>query len=132
MARNEMGASGVLVDTGVLMDYLSGDPRAKQAMEGHEHRSISVITWLEIMSVCPAHARDETLGFLRTFEQLSISESSASEACRLMAEKPMPLPLNTALTWATARANKLMFVTADSKYFDDADLGVAIPYESTS
>ncbi len=132
MARNDMASSGVVVDTRVLMDYLAGDARAKQAMEGHSHKSISVITWLEIMAACPSHAREETRGFLLTFEQLSISESSASEACRLMADTPSQLPLNTALTWATARANKLVFVTADAKYFDKADPGVAIAYESTS
>ncbi len=131
MARIDPSAAGVLVDTGVLMDYLAGDPRARRIMEGHYHRSISVITWLEIMSACPPHAVDETRGFLRTFEQLSISESSASEACRLIAQTQTPLPLNTALTWATARANKLVFVTADAQYFDPTDPGVSIVYDGT-
>jgi predicted nucleic acid-binding protein len=101
-----------VVDTGVLLDYLAGDERAQGAIAPCVHRAISVVTWLELMAVCPAAQLDAARGFLRTFERLSISESVADEALRLVQLHP-GLPLNRALTWATARVNQLGFITTD-------------------
>jgi len=90
--------SSTLIDTPLLLDYLQGDRRAHKALEACVHRSISVVTWLELMSLCPAEVVDPTRGFLRTFERLSISEGIADEALRLMQRKP-GLAMSRALTW---------------------------------
>ena len=130
MARAEVFASGVLLDTGILLDYLAGDPRAQKAMAAHTYRSISVVSWLEIMAACPPPAVEATRGFLRTLERFSINESIADEALRLMTHT-QTLPLNTALTWATAKANHLRFLTTNCKAVNKADPGVVIAYEAT-
>ena len=40
----------VVIDTGVLLDYLAGDERAQRALAPCVHRAISVVTWLELMA----------------------------------------------------------------------------------
>jgi predicted nucleic acid-binding protein len=116
-----------LIDTSVLLDYLAGDARAKRAIDPYAHRSISVVTWLELMSRCPEGLVEPTRGFLRSFERLSISESIADEALRLMRQHS-GLPLQRALTWATANVNQLRFVTADADHIDKDDANVVLPY----
>jgi predicted nucleic acid-binding protein len=119
---------GVLIDTGVLLDYFRGDKRAQRAMASCQQRAISVVSWLEVMRQCPAHLADATEGFLRTFERLSISESIADEALRLILDKPA-LPENLALTWASARVNQLTFLTAEGAYVQRKDAGVVMAYK---
>jgi predicted nucleic acid-binding protein len=116
-----------LIDTGLLLDYLNGEPRAAQAMEGCRHRSISVVTWLELMARCPDGLDEPTRGVLRSFERLSVSESTADEALRLMTARP-GLALPHALTWASARVNQLVFMTNEARWITPADVNVVVPY----
>lgn len=124
-AENAMPSA--LIDTGLLLDYLAGEPRAKRAIEPYAHRSISVVTWLELMAHCPPALLEPTRGFLRSFERLSVSESIADEALRLMHQRS-GLPLQRALTWATANVNQLRFVTADAAHVNKDDTNVVLPY----
>jgi len=117
----------VLIDTGVLLDYLVGDKRAQRVIQAHAHRAISVVTWLELMAAGPAAKLNAARDFLRTFERLSISESIADEALRLMQDRP-GLPLHRALTWATARVNQINFVTNDADHLLKSDAGVTMAY----
>lgn len=119
--------SSALVDTPLLLDYLNGDKRAQRALAAYEHRSLSVVSWLELMSHCPGELVEPTRGFLRTFERLSVSESIADEAQRLMRAKP-GLQVPRALTWATATINQLTFVTSDPAHVDKTDRLVLLPY----
>jgi predicted nucleic acid-binding protein len=117
----------VLVDTSLLLDYLNGDKRAGQALKPHPHRAITVITWLEIMAIAPPEKLEETRGFLRSFERLSISEAIADEAHRLMI-KNEDLAFHLALTWATARINLLTLLTVDIVPARREGLKVEAPY----
>jgi predicted nucleic acid-binding protein len=116
-----------LIDTGLLLDYLKGEKRAATVMEACVHRSISVVTWLELMASCPAGLDEPTRGFLRSFERLSVSESIADEALRLMNARP-GLPLPHALTWASANVNQLVYVTTDARWVTKADANVRVAY----
>ena len=120
-----------LIDTDLLLDYLKGEKRAATAMESCRHRSISVITWLELMAACPAGLDEPTRGFLRSFERLSVSESIADEALRLMATR-QGLGLAHALTWASANVNQLVYVTTDARWLTKVDSNVVVPYKSES
>lgn len=100
-----------VLDEGVLLDYLNGVPEAAQALQGCTHRSISVVTWLGVMTRCPRDLVEPTRGFLRTFERLSISEAIADEALRLCLAAP-GLDHARAIAWATANVNQLTFLTA--------------------
>jgi predicted nucleic acid-binding protein len=116
-----------LIDTGLLLDYLRGEKRAAGAMQACAHRSISVITWLELMASCPQGLEEPTRGFLRSFERLSVSESIADEALRLMADR-RGLSLPHAIIWASANTNQLMYVTTDPRWVTKADSNVLVPY----
>ncbi|MCV2356780.1 PIN domain-containing protein [Paucibacter sp. B2R-40] len=116
-----------LIDTALLIDYLKGEPRAAAALESCKHRSISVVTWLEIMTCCPPALQEATRGFLRSFERLSISESIADEALKL-AREHAGLDRQRALTWATATINQLVFVTSEPIAGMQPGRTVAVPY----
>ena len=120
-----------LIDTGLLLDYLTGEKRAAAAMDACAHRSISVVTWLELMAACPDGLDEPTRGFLRSFERLSVSESIADEALRLMTARP-GLALPRALTWASANVNQLVYVTTDARCVTKADTNVVVPYTSAA
>ena len=116
-----------LIDTGLLLDYLNGEERAAAAMKVCIHRSISVVTWLELMANCPQGLDEPTRGFLRSFERLSVSESIADEALRLMTTRK-GLTLPRALTWASANLNQLVYLTTDARWVTEADSNVVVPY----
>lgn len=116
-----------LIDTGLMLDYLQGEPRAAEAFAGCASRSITALTWLEVMRRCPPDRREATRAFLRGFERLSISESTADEAMRLSFARD-GLPLERAVNWASAIANQLVFVTTDAQGVREAERNVVVPY----
>ena len=120
-----------LVDTGLLLDYLRGEARAAKAMDACAHRSISVVTWVELMAACPEGLAEPTRGFLRSFERLSVSESIADEALRLMTARP-GLAIAHALTWASANVNQLVYLTTEARWVTKADANVVVPYKRTA
>lgn len=120
-----------LFDTTVLLDYLVGQRRATAVFKQFEHRALSVITWIELMSVAPQGQHDSTRAFLRSFERLSINEAIADAALRLIRDRP-GLPLHRALTWATAVVNQATYVTLDREFVRPGEAGVLVPYSWTA
>lgn len=116
-----------LLDTSILLDYLTGDSRAARVVEEMQPASISAITWLEVMALAPSEQRDTTRAFLRSFERLSISEPIADEADRLLQLHPS-IKFHQALAWATAALNQLTFVTADAEDLPADAPSVLLPY----
>lgn len=116
-----------LIDTGLMLDYLRGEPRAAAAFADCASRSITAITWLEVMRRCPPDRREATRAFLRGFERLSISESTADEAMRLSFARE-GLPLERAVNWASAIVNQLVFVTTDPLAVRPDERNVVVPY----
>ncbi|HEU0202767.1 MAG TPA: PIN domain-containing protein [Burkholderiaceae bacterium] len=120
-----------LFDTSVLLDYLLGERRAAVVFKQYEHRALSVITWVELMSVAPAAQHETTRGFLRSFERLSISEAIADEALRVIRERN-GIAFHRAITWATAIINQMDFVTVDPEHVLSTDTRVVMPYRWSS
>ena len=116
-----------LIDTGLLLDYLRGDERAAHALRDCAHRSITVATWLEVMRASPPDRREATRAFLRSFERLSISESSTDEAMRLSFAHP-GLSAARAANWANAIVNQLVFMTTDPTGCPPGRRDVLVPY----
>lgn len=117
----------MLIDTAVLVDYLRGDARAAEVVETHPHRAISTLTWLETMAMAPKDRQASTLAFLRSFERLSISGAIADEALILKEAHPL-LDLHEAVNWATAKANRLVFVSTLVDVLPGTDPGISLPY----
>jgi predicted nucleic acid-binding protein len=120
-----------LFDTSILLDYLLGDKRADAAFRQHQYRAVSVISWMEVMCVSPEEKLEATRAFLRSFERLSINESIADEALLLMSERP-GLPIHRALTFATAKVNRMPYVTVEAAHFERNEPGVLMPYRWTT
>lgn len=116
-----------VVDTGVLRHYFEGDARARQALAGHGHLGLSVVTWLELMALAPAGHQEATRVFLRRFERLSVSEAVTDEALRLLRDRP-GLPQPRAISWACARVNRIDFITADARHLQLPERGVVLAY----
>ena len=58
---------------------------------------------------------------------LQVSEGIADEALRLI-KKKHGLPENFALTWASARVNQLIFLTAEFTHVQRKEAGVVVVY----
>jgi predicted nucleic acid-binding protein len=116
-----------LIDTGVLLDYLAGNAAAKNTLEQYPQSAISVLTWVEIMTLAPPNKEVATRDFLRRFERLAFNEAIADRATQLARAHPsMPLPF--AVAYATARINSIKFVTADPPGELHIDSSIEVPY----
>ncbi len=116
-----------LIDTGVLLDYLAGVPSARDTLEQYPNSAISVVTWVELMSLAPDVRAESTRNFLRRFERLAFNEAIADRAAQLARAHP-EVPLTFAITYATARINSLKLVTADLPATLRAEMHIEVPY----
>jgi predicted nucleic acid-binding protein len=102
-------------------------PGAAVALRGSSNRSISVITWIEVLAgVRTAGAEAAARDLLGIFNVLPLSASVAAEAVGLRRERG--LKLLDAIILATARAHHLTLVTRNTRDFDANDPGIQIPY----
>ena len=118
-----------LFDTSIVLDYLRGVTPADVAFARFPQRSITVVTWAEVMFVAPADSAVRTRHFLRHFERLSINESIVDHALELQQQHPR-LPLRYAIPWAAARHNSLTYVTADFPKLNISDATLLVPYRA--
>lgn len=116
-----------LIDTGVLLDYLSGLPAAKETLDRLPNSSISVLTWVELLALAPDAKAEYTRNFLRRFERLAINEAIADRAAQVARAHP-DVSLSFAVTYATARINSLSLVTVDPPDALRAEASIEVPY----
>lgn len=122
-----MVGSNALFDTNILIDYLSGVEAARQEMKRYRTRSISIITWMEVMAgVTPEHEAS-TRAFLTTFQSLPVTAAVAERAVVLRQQRRIKLP--DAIILATAEVGDRLLITRNTRDFPADDLGVRIPYQ---
>lgn len=117
----------VLVDSCVLIDFLSGREAARDYLRGTPHPTISLITWMEVM--CGAHTPEDERAirsFLTAFTVLPVDEAVAEAAVSLRRLRRLKLP--DALIWATARVHGLTLATRNTRDFGADEPGVVLPY----
>ncbi len=115
-----------LFDSNILIDYLNGIAAAKKEFQLYEARSISVVTWMEVMVGGEIENDEVTRGFLASFDIIPVSESIAERAVQLRRARRMKLP--DAIILASAVENGLLFVTRNTKDFDQRLPGIRVPY----
>jgi predicted nucleic acid-binding protein len=116
-----------LFDTTILIDYLIGIADARTELDRYRERSISIITWMEVMAgVGPEHQL-KTRAFLATFQNLPISAAVAERAVDLRKQRRIKLP--DAIILATAEIAGCILVTRNTRDFSADDPGVRIPYQ---
>ena len=122
-----------LFDTNVLIDYLNAVPQARDELDRYENRSISVITWMEVLigatpDVADAtpDVADATRAFLASFTVTPLDDAVAERAVELRRRHGIKLP--DAIIWASAETRSLLLVTRNTRDFGTDTPGVRIPY----
>lgn len=115
-----------LFDTNILIDYLNGVEQAKVELALYKDKSISLITWMEVMVGATATTESVIKGFLADFTSLSINDDVANLAVKLRKKHKMKLP--DAIIWATAQTNGRILVSRNIKDFSASEPGIRVPY----
>ncbi|MEQ1674590.1 MAG: type II toxin-antitoxin system VapC family toxin [Candidatus Nitrotoga sp.] len=116
----------VLFDTNILIDYLNGIEKAKVELDRYTDKSISPITWMEVMVGATPETELALKGFLSSFVSLPVDGRVASVAVAIRKKYAIKLP--DAIIWATAQVNKRVLITRNTKDFMRDEAGVRIPY----
>jgi predicted nucleic acid-binding protein len=116
-----------LFDTNVLIDYLNTVGAARAEIDRYSDKSISVMSWIEVMVGAAPNHEAGTRTFLARFEIVQLDESIAEDAVALRRKYRMKLP--DAVIWATARTRNLMLITRNTKDFPANEPGIRMPYK---
>jgi predicted nucleic acid-binding protein len=115
-----------LFDTNVLIDHLNAYAPATIEIQKYDSRSISIITWMEVL----VGATDSNRGLMRqllaSFTLINIDASIAERAVLLRRTRRLKLP--DAIIWATAQEHACLLVTRNSKDFPADAPDVRHPY----
>jgi predicted nucleic acid-binding protein len=115
-----------LFDTNILIDYLNAVPQARDELARYEARSISIVTWMEILVGAPPEVEEATRAFLAGFSLINLDDGIAERAVALRRAHGIKLP--DAVIWATADVHSLLLVTRNTKDFGKGNPGVRVPY----
>jgi len=118
----------VLFDSNILIDHLRDVPGATRELYRYrpEEKSISLITWIEVMAGATAETEEGTRELLDEFLVFSISEKIAERSAVIRRERRVKLP--DAIIWATAEEHGRMLVTRNTRDYPADDPGIRIPY----
>ena len=117
-----------LFDTNILVDYLNAVPQARTELQRYQDKTISIITWMEVMVGAGPGLAAATRSFLSDFKVFAVDERIAERAVGLRRDHRIKLP--DAVIWATAQVHALLLVTRNTKDFPAGDPGVRSPYKA--
>lgn len=121
------GMKSVLLDTNIIIDYLNGEPKAKDEMDAHDILYISLITYMEVLvGVKNSEKRELVKDYLKTFQIVTIDYAIADMAVDMRQTWKIKLP--DAVILACASKMKTELSTRDTKDFEGIP-GVRIPYK---
>jgi predicted nucleic acid-binding protein len=115
-----------LFDTNILIDYLNAVPQARDELGRYETRSISVVTWMEVLVGAPPDVEAATRAFLTGFTVVGLDGEIAERAVAVRRRHGIKLP--DAIIRATAEVGSLLLVTRNTRDFGRDDPGIRIPY----
>ncbi len=114
-------------DTNILIDYLAGVESARTEIARYSDRAVSIVTWMETLVGAHNDEEEDVIEmFLRDFELLPVTRPIARDAVALRKSRRIRLP--DALIWASARSERALLVTRNTKDFPADDPGVRVPY----
>jgi predicted nucleic acid-binding protein len=114
-------------DTNILIDYLSGIEAARTEIERYEERSISIITWMEVLVGVKSEADALIRAWLESFAIVHIDVPIADRAVSIRKRTRIKLP--DAIVWASAQLDNALLVTRNTKDFSPDDPSVRVPYQ---
>lgn len=116
-----------LFDSNIVIDHLRGHEKATAEIAKYDRRSISIITWIEVMSGAQTGDEAATSAVLAAFAIVPLEEKIAVRAVELRRVYRMKLP--DAVIWASAQTLGRLLVTRDAKNFPKNDPGIRVPYK---
>lgn len=115
-----------LFDTNILIDFLNGIPQARDEFARYRERSISIITWMEVLVGVDDDIAVPTRDYLNSFSVIPLDDKVADRAVILRREHHIRLP--DAIIWASADVHSLLLVTRNTKDFGSEQPGIRVPY----
>ena len=115
-----------LFDTNVLIDYLRGLPAARAELERYDDKSVSIVSWMEVLAGASPAVERATRDFLDSFALVELDHAVADRAVALRRQRRIKLP--DAIVWASAQVHAMLLVTRDTRGFPEDDPGVRMPY----
>ncbi len=115
-----------MFDTNILIDVLNGIQEARRTLKSHPDRSISIVTWIEVMVGTTPENKSDVLLFLRRFELIQLTPEIAEETAIVRQKVRLKLPDSIIL--ATAQVTGRTLLTRNTKDFVNQGLQVSIPY----
>ena len=114
-------------DSDILIDALNGVEAARGEIRRAGRKSISRVSWTEVMSAADAPSLKAVEAFLGCFQVEEIGDAVARRAAALRAERK-GLTLADAFVLATAQISGRILVTRNIKVFPASMPGIRIPY----
>ena len=115
-------------DTNILIDYLNGIQQAATELEQYSERLISIITYMEVLAGAKSAEQDTLIrGFLTNFGVRPLSQQIADQTIALRRQHKRKLP--DAIIYATAKVEKCILVTRNTRDFDPVSPDVRLPYQ---
>jgi predicted nucleic acid-binding protein len=122
-----MGPLGALIDSNIIIDFLLGIPEADIELGKYSDRRVSVVTWIEVLAGAKPHETIPVRNFLKTFQQLPITDEIAEKTVIIRKQTRLKLP--DAVILATAETHGLLLVTRNTQDFSATHPLVLIPYK---
>jgi hypothetical protein len=116
----------VLFDTSILIDYLRGIPQARAECDRHSNRTISIVSWMEVMAGSTAANESDARAFLHNFYTLPLTAEVAEQAFAIRRARKIKLP--DAVIQATAELSGRILSTRNTRDFPSGMAGTQIPY----
>lgn len=116
-----------VIATNILIDYLNGEPRARDELERYDEAGISLVSWMEIL-VGSRNADEEQVlrTFLLQFQLIAVDAAVAEQAILLRRSWRLRLP--DATIWAAAKTKNTVLVTRNTRDFDADQPDIRVPY----
>ena len=126
MAASLVSASGILVDSDVLIWALRGNPRAVLALQGKAEWYLSAVSYMELAQGC--RNKTELKALQKAFKAgdndvLPLTPAISDLACSLVEKYALShsLHMADALIAATAISHALPLLTGNGKHFGAVD-----------
>lgn len=114
-------------DSDILIDALNGVEAARSEIRRAGRKSVSRVSWTEVMSAADPASVKAVEAFLGCFQVEEIGDAVARRAAALRAERK-GLTLADAFVLATAQIGGRILVTRNIKVFPASTPGIRVPY----
>lgn len=113
-------------DSNILIDWLTGNPKAVAELSRYSRHRISRLVWTEILAGEDLETRDVVRELVSPFEVVEIDARIAAAAADIRNRSRMKLM--DAYILATAQVNGAILITRNTKDFPANLPGIRVPY----